>query len=66
MNCELITALGSWPQVAVVIAAAAVPFFIWRLKVGRARERAEMYSRSALMQSAVDKAWEDSSSEGNT
>ena len=56
----------SWVQIVVIISAAAVPFFIWGYKVGHRNAWHEVNSRTAMMQSAVDKAWEDSASEGNT
>ena len=53
----------SWPQIAVIIVASAVPFFIWGYKVGYRHAWHEVNTRAALMQSAVDKAWEDNHAE---
>ena len=53
----------SWPQIFTIIGCTAVPFFIWGLKVGRARTWNEVNAHARLMQSAVDKAWSDNHAE---
>ena len=56
----------SWPQILAIVACTAVPFFIYGYKVGHRHAWREVNTRARFLQSAVDKAWSDSASEGNT
>jgi hypothetical protein len=54
----------SLAQICVIVAATAVPFFLWGYKRGYRKATADTYGPDTLMDSAVDLALKDSTTIG--